>query len=372
MEITDRAKILFVDDESFFLEGLKRILRHYNEQWEMYFVTSAAEARDLAANTSLDVIISDITMPKESGLELLQSLKANERTRDIPVVILTGNAETGLKREALELGATDLLNKPIITEDLIARINSVLKMKSFQDRLKNYSATLEQEVEKRTKTLEILHRDIVWRLAKAGELRDEGTGNHVVRVALHSQILAQKMGMQPADVEMLFLTAPLHDVGKIGIPDAILLKPAPLTPQERIIMERHCKIGAEILLEHPRGMKAFLHFHQSEIADNQILQSDAIRRMAGSIVMCHHEKWDGTGYPQGLDGEKIPVEGRIVALADVFDALCSKRPYKDRFHHEDARKIIVANSGTHFDPGIVSVFEQTLEEFLHIRKEYAD
>ena len=372
MATVDRAIILFVDDESFFLESLKRILRQYEAQWEMHFVTSAAAARNLAESTSLDVIISDITMPDENGLELLQSLKTNDKTKDIPVVILTGNAETSLKREALELGATDLLNKPIITEDLIARINSVLKMKSFQDRLKNHSATLEQEVLKRTKNLEILHRDIVWRLAKAGELRDEDTGNHVVRVALHSQILAQQMGMRHEDVEMLFLTAPLHDVGKIGIPDAILLKPDTLTQQERVIMESHCQIGADILLEHPRGMKAFLNFHQNEIEDNQILQGDAIRRMAGTIVMCHHEKWDGSGYPQGLAGEKIPVEGRIVALADVFDALCSKRPYKDKFHHEDAREIIVASSGTHFDPDIVSVFEQTLEDFLLIRKEYAD
>lgn len=366
----DKQKILFVDDERNFLDSLRRHMRCHTLRWDMHFAQSVDDALALTERVSFDTIISDVHMPGLSGFDLLTALRHQETTRDIPVVILTGNTESRIKQRALDLGAADLLSKPVTNEDLVARIRSALRLKSYQDRLKDQNRTLEIEVNKKTADLELLNRDIIWRLAKAAEFRDEETGQHILRVALHSQILAHSSGLCSEEVNAIFASAPLHDVGKIGIPDAILLKPGKLDEHERKIMEKHCEIGAAILQDTPKGMTAFME--KSSAADTVLnpIHNDLIRTTAVSIAVSHHEKWDGSGYPNQLAGDEIPLAGRIVALADVYDALRSKRPYKEGFSEKTARQIIVGDSGSHFDPKLVKVFLKTINEFSAMRENF--
>jgi response regulator RpfG family c-di-GMP phosphodiesterase len=311
-------------------------------------------------------------MPLKNGLDLLGIMRERENTRNVPIIILTGNAETDLKRRALDLGATDLLNKPVGQEDLVARIRSVLRLKSYQDQLRDQNIILEQRVRERTADLELARRDIIWRLAKAGEFRDEETGNHVIRVAYCSKVLARAMDVSPDEVELIYLTSPLHDLGKIGIPDSVLLKNGTLTAEERGIMESHCEIGASILTAQPKGFADFLdstHFlPQLERADN----ADALRQMAATIILTHHEKWDGTGYPNELCGDDIPFSGQIVAVADVYDALRSSRPYKRAYSVEETLDQMGRGRGSHFSPRVFDAFSRIVNSFEEIRNRFTE
>lgn len=367
-----RQRILFVDDESNFLEGLRRMLRKRRKQWDMSFVESVDEALHAIKKREFDAIVSDIQMPVKTGFDLLKTLRANEDTRTMPVVILTGNAEIALKRRALNLGATDLLNKPVNREDLIARLVSVLRLKSYQDELKDQNELLELKVRERTAELSFLHKDIIWRLAKAGELRDEETGNHIVRVAKYSFILARNLGLASNEVEAILLTSPLHDLGKIGIPDSILLKTGKLNSDEWVIMKQHTEIGASILMEKPKGMEIFMDLLGSRESERFVNAIDPTRETAATIALTHHEKWDGTGYPRGLKGEDIPIAGRIVAMADVYDALRSERPYKRAFSPEKAFAIIREEAGSHFDPDVFDAFVLSQSEFEAVKARYFD
>jgi len=367
-----KQNILFVDDEPNFLNGLRRMLREHRHEWEMHFAESADEALALTDKVEYDSVVSDVQMPGKTGFDLLIALRKGEATKAVPVVILTGNAEVDMKRKALQLGATDLLNKPVNTEDLVARIRSVLRLKTYQDELKNQNVILEQKVRDRTAELEFLHRDIVWRLAKAGELRDEETGDHVIRVANYCRILAEHLDLDKETVETIFLTAPLHDLGKIGIPDNILLKPGKLDAEEWRIMKTHAEIGSKVLLEEPKGMSDFIKYHGRIFEGKCSPDVDIIRNAAAIIALSHHEKWDGSGYPKGLVGEDIPLNGRIVALADVYDALRSDRPYKKAFSPEKTLAIIEEGAGSHFDPRIFEIFVKVRDEFEGIRQKYSD
>jgi putative two-component system response regulator len=242
-----KRQVLFVDDEPNFLSGIKRMLRDHCNKWELHFAGGVDEAVSMAKEVEYDTLVSDVSMPLKSGLDLLRELKELGISARTPVIILTGNAEADLKRNALDLGATDLLNKPVAKEDLVARLQSMLRLKSYRDELQNQNELLEFRVRQRTQDLEIARRDIVWRLAKASEYRDEETGDHVVRVALCCKVLSEAMGLSADDVNLIFLTSPLHDVGKVGIPDSILFKLGKLDLDERSIMESHCAIGASIL-----------------------------------------------------------------------------------------------------------------------------
>ncbi len=367
-----KKQILFVDDEPNFLDGLRRMLRSHRDDWEMVFVESVEAALAATKMMTFDAIVSDVQMPAKTGFDLLHLLRQEEATANIPIIILTGNAETDLKRRALEHGATDLLNKPVNFEDLTARLLSVLRLKSYQDDLRSQNEFLEERVKERTAELAILHRDIFWRLAKAGEYRDEETGNHVIRVAGYCATLAKALGLAPEYIETISLTSPLHDLGKIGVPDAILLKPGKLTPEEWRLMRKHCEMGRDILLARPKGMIGFLGHPKSAAEETAIITSDPIRQMAAEITMSHHEKWDGSGYPHGLKGEKIPLSGRLVAIADVYDALRSGRPYKDPFSLEKALEIMRAGTGSHFDQAVFAAFEEVHGEFEQIRGNYSD
>ncbi|MFQ5686432.1 MAG: HD domain-containing phosphohydrolase [Candidatus Scalindua sp.] len=367
-----KKRILFVDDEPNVLNGLRRMLHSQRVEWEMSYVCSVDVALGRLEDTCFDVIVSDIKMPDKDGFELLKLLHKSEITRNIPVIIVTGCNESDMKRRALDLGAADLINKPVCREDLLARLHSVLRIKSYQDELNNQNKILEQKVKERTLELENSRLDIIWRLGKVAEFRDEETGNHVVRVGWYSRIIAESLGMGEDFVEMLFLTSPLHDIGKIGIPDEVLLKRGSLSYEQWEIMKQHCEIGSEVFNQDYGGMKSFLAWSWKNAHKRYKNENNPLYKMAATITMTHHERWDGTGYPKGLAGKDIPLESRIVAISDVYDALCSVRPYKQAYPESKAMAILSKEVGLHFDPDVFKAFENSLEEIRSVTVQFAD
>lgn len=367
-----KKRILLVDDEQSVLGALRRMLRPQREVWDISCVSCPNAARELVLHNSFDAMVSDIKMPYMTGLELLQCIRQSEQTRDLPVVMLTGLCTREIKRQALDLGAADLLNKPVEPEDLVARLRSVLRLKSHQDELKAQNQLLEQRVADRTSDLCHVRLDIIWRLGKAAEHRDTETGNHVIRVGCMSRELAQCLHMDRDFVETLFLAAPLHDIGKIGIPDAILLNPSRLNPEEWNIMKQHCQIGARILREESMAKFAFCEWQgiQSQLGDDD--PDNPVLDLGASIALTHHEKWDGSGYPRGLSGDDIPLESQIVAICDVFDAMTSPRPYKDAFTEDRALSILREQRGSHFSPDIHAAFMKSYPAIRSIRKRFRD
>lgn len=363
--LSEVKKLLFVDDEPHFLAAIQRLLRKHKNEWQVFFAESVREALQLVAENNFDVILSDFNMPGRTGFDLLADLQVNRSTRAIPVIILTGSAEKNIKHQALENGATDLLSKPVEYTDLIARITSAIRLKSYQDEVIQHNLTLEKRVQERTKELEFLRLDLIWRLAKAGEMRDEDTGDHVIRVARYSRQVAIAIGLSKKETDLILFTSPLHDLGKIGIPDGILQKEGKLDADEWSIMNQHCQLGASILLEKPKGMR--LLEEENQFAPALFAIDDELRTTAATIALSHHEKWDGSGYPHGLSGTDIPLLGRIVAYADVYDALRSKRPYKKELSRKDAWSIIEQGVGKHFDPDIFEKIKDMQDTFERIR-----
>lgn len=363
-----KPQIVLVDDDRRVLESLQRTLRPHS-QWQVRTFECPREALAYLQAEGADTIISDLRMPFIDGLQLLGLLQQSPQTRDIPFVILTGQSDSDLRRKALELGATDLLNKPADPEDVVARIRSALRLKSYQDELKHQNEVLEERVRVRTAELAESRLEVIWRLAKAAEFRDEDTGNHVMRVASYCRAIAEKLGCERDFVERLFLTSPLHDIGKIAVPDSILLKPGKLTDVEWVVMRSHAELGAKILQD---DSKARQIFHQFDGQENSASRRDPLIEMAANIARTHHEKWDGSGYPRGLAGEEIPLEARIVAVADVYDALTSARPYKQPMSPEKSMSIIHEGAGKHFDPTVVTAFDACFDEIRSIQVRLAD
>lgn len=368
----EKPTILFVDDEINFLNGLDRLLRRQRDEWTLSFATSVDEAMNTLASERIDVVVADVNMPVKTGFDLLRELSGADGTLEIPVIILTGSVHSSAKREALELGATDLLSKPVQLEELLARLRSALRLKRYQDAIKNQNVQLERMVRERTLDLEFSRLDIILRLAKAGEFRDEETGNHIVRVAYSCYMIAEAMGLDKDFQERIFISSPLHDLGKIGIPDNILLKPGKLTPEEWVIMRAHTTIGAGILAQVPEGAPEFMAWLHKDISRSYRAVDNPIQQMARSIALNHHEKWGGGGYPQGLSGVMIPLEARIVAISDVFDALRSERPYKRAFSLEKSLEIMREGVGAHFDPGVFDAFESVLDRIVEIQERFSD
>jgi putative two-component system response regulator len=362
-------KLLFVDDEANILEGYERLLWPERRTWSLLKAGSVREATAILAEENVDAIISDYNMPGQSGFDLLTRVRA---TSDIPLVIITGSAESGLKREALELGATDLLSKPVDREDLVARIRNVLRIKEYQDAIKEHNQRLEELVAERTAQLVASRHEIIWRLAKAAESKDEDTGNHVIRVGCYCRVIAEALEMPEEFVELIFLASPLHDIGKIGVPDRVLLKPGKLDDEEWKIMRSHAQVGANILCHDLEIVMAINGWAPASLANVPMQCHNPILEMAAEIAVAHHEKWDGTGYPNGISGEQIPITARIVAIADVYDALTSERPYKRAFTEEEALAIIDEGRGRHFDPRIVDAFYSGLPRIREIRAHFAD
>ncbi|MFW6114212.1 MAG: HD domain-containing phosphohydrolase [bacterium] len=367
-----KKRILLVDDEQSVLDALRRMLRPQREVWDVWCVSCPNAAWKLMLHHSFDAMVLDIKMPYMSGLELLQCVQQAEQTWDLPVVMLTDLCTREIKRQALDLGAADLLNKPVAPEDLIARLRSVLRLKSYQDELKSHKQLLEQRVAERTSDLVHARLDIIWRLGKAAEHRDTETGNHVIRVGCMSREIAECLHMDRDFVETLFLAAPLHDIGKIGIPDAILLNPSRLNSEEWNIMKQHCQIGARILREECTAKFAFREWRgtQSQFDDQE--PANPVLDLGASIALTHHEKWDGSGYPRGLSGDEIPFESRIVAICDVFDAMTSHRPYKNAFTEDQALSILREGRGRHFAPEIHAAFMKSYPAIRSIRERFRD
>ena len=310
------ADILVVDDDPAVQRMLSRILSRSG--YHVFMANGGQEAFDKIAANLPDLIMLDLSMPILDGFEVATQLKSSPQTRDIPVILITGLDSSQNHVRALNVGANDFLPKTAEPEEILARVRSHLKVKQLNDQLSDYRTSLEETVSLRTAQLKDASLEIIWRLTAASEYRDNETGAHIKRMSQYSAAIAQKMGLPNKAVEAILYAAPMHDIGKIGIPDEILLKPGKLDAQEWEIMKMHTIIGANIL----DGSKI------------------GFVRMGAMIAMTHHEKWDGGGYPKGLKGRQIPLAGRIVPLADVFDALTSKRPYKEAFSIEKSYRII--------------------------------
>jgi response regulator RpfG family c-di-GMP phosphodiesterase len=329
-----QARLLVVDDEP----ANTALLSAFLARWGYRNVTSttnSGEVLDLCEQLDPDLLFLDLRMPAPSGLDLLRAL--DERVHapvPLPVIVLTADVTSESKRAVLDLGARDFLTKPFDAEEVRLRTRNLLEMRLLQRDQSRYAAELEEGVRDRTRHLEQARLEILQRLALAAEYRDDDTGEHTIRVAHTSARLAEALGMASVEVGEIALAAPLHDVGKIALPDSILLKAGALTREEYEQMKTHVRVGADIL----GG------------------SSSELLHMAERIAETHHERWDGTGYLQGLRGDEIPLVGRIVAVADVFDALTHRRPYKEPWPLERAVAEVLASAGTHFDPEVVSAF----------------
>ncbi len=352
----DKVRILFVDDEPNVLAGIRRMLRRAGTDWEIHAAESVDLAIGMVGELGIDLIVSDFNMPERDGLDLIRSLKETNEHKDIPVIMLTGNAEVDLKRRALDAGAIDLLSKPVVKEDLLARLHSVLQIRKYQQELVDSNELLEKRVEERTAELERSRNELLWRLAYAVEARDDDTGAHIARVSKYTRVIAESLGLSADYVNSLYLASPLHDIGKIAVPDSILHKPGKLTETEWVEIQKHCQVGWEILMR------------PAEI-DGTIESSNPLLERAAEIALSHHEKWDGSGYPSGLVGDAIPLSGRIVAAADVLDALCTKRSYKESIPFEESFAMLQEMSGKHFDPDVIRACEGCREMLEQIASE---
>jgi putative two-component system response regulator len=334
-----RDTILVVDDVPENIGLLAEILRG---DYRVTFASNGTEALS-AAQAQPSLILLDVMMPGMDGYEVCRRLKSDLRTREIPVIFLTAQNDPVNEEFGLKIGAVDYLHKPCHPAIVRQRVRIHLE-------LHHQNLALEDRVRERTRELEESRFDIVRRLGRAGEYRDNETGMHVIRMSQFCHRLAIAAGISAAQAELLQAAAPMHDIGKIGIPDCILLKPGKLNEEEWRVMQTHAQIGADIIGIH-----------------------DAVLlNIARTVALTHHERWDGKGYPNGLAGESIPIEGRIAAIADVYDALLSVRPYKTAWPQEKAVELIVQQSGLAFDPQLVSLFIGLLPEYAKIRKLYAD
>lgn len=367
-----RSRILLVDDEPTLLRGIERMLLENAPEWSVRTAADAEEALDWLHRMEFDAVVTDVNMPGRDGFALLGEIQRRPRTQDVPVIVLTGCSEDGLKRRALELGAADLLNKPVHPLALLARLRNAVRLKAAQNQLRRRNEELDRKVAERTAELANSSLEIIWRLAGAGEYRDVQTGNHVLRVGCCARTIAQALGLESAFAEMLFLASPPHDIGKIGIPDSILRKRGPLRSDEWDVMKRHCVIGARILRGDSKVMRAYWAAFGSPSDGHTERAQQPLLELAATIALTHHESWDGRGYPAGLAGLQIPLAARIVALADMYDALRSERPYKAALSEAEAHRIIRGESGRHLDPAVCAAFEREAPELNAILDDLAD
>ena len=366
-----QAKVMIIDDEMLVIKVVKRYLSAEGYA-NFVVVNDSRQALEKIWEEQPDVILSDIHMPEVSGLDILRARQKNAKLTSIPVLILSGSSGDEVMREALELGATDFLAKPVDPYALSLRVQNALIVKSHHDHLASYALDLEEQVSRRVKQLEDSREQIVHCLARAAEYRDNETGEHIIRVGKYCRVIAEELGFPEKYCREIELGAQLHDVGKIGIPDSILLNPGRLTSEEFDVMKAHCGVGLEIMepLSQQDGERVRSHASSGgfimETVDSPMLQ------LAASIARTHHEKWDGTGYPEKLAGEAIPIEGRICCVADVFDALCSERPYKPKFPLKKCLEIMLSERGTRFDPKVLDAFFARFAEIEEIRQTYND
>ncbi|MBV8618163.1 MAG: two-component system response regulator [Curvibacter sp.] len=323
-----RPRLLLVDDEPTNLQVLRQILQ---ADYRLSFARDGDKALQLAAQERPQLILLDVMMPGLSGLEVCRRLKADPGTASIPVIFVTALADESHEAEGFAVGAVDYVTKPVSPPLVRARVRTHLSLVRVED-------------------LKQSRLEIVQRLGRAAEYKDNETGLHVIRMSHYARLLALAVGYSEEDADELLHAAAMHDIGKIGVPDAVLLKKGPLDAEQWEVMRRHPQMGGDIIGEH----------------------GSTLLQMARRVALTHHEKWDGSGYPQGLKGEEIALEGRIVAIADVFDALTNERPYKPAWSVEQAVELLQAQAGRHFDPGLVPVFIRLLPEILRIQAQWPE
>ncbi len=353
----EKQTILVVDDTPENIDVLVGVLK---SEYKVKAALNGEKAINIVKGGSPpDLILLDIMMPEMNGYQVAQVLKNDPVTRDIPIIFVTAMNEIEDEKKGLELGAVDYLTKPISPPIVKAQVHNQMELKMHRDNLEGLVAL-------RTKELEMTREVTIFSLAALAETRDNETGGHIIRTQRYVRALALALKTHPAfsellndeTINLLYKSAPLHDIGKVGVPDAVLLKPGKLTDDEFKIMKTHTNLGQGTIIRAEEAME-----------DRRISE---FLRLARHIAHTHHEKWDGTGYPQGLSGDDIPFAGRIMAVADVYDALISKRVYKPPFTHAKARDILQEDSGTHFDPRIIEAFMDREEEFRGIALEFAD
>lgn len=349
----ERPTILVVDDEPNNVELMEAYL--VPQGYEVVKAYSGEEALKKVSENTIDVMLLDVMMPEMDGYEVTRRLRADENTRLIPIVVITTLSEKEQRVKGIEAGCDDFLTKPVDKAELTARVRSLSKVKAYYDHMRDYEKELEIEVAKRTKELQRAIRMIeeasletIHRLSMAAEYKDEDTGAHIQRMSHYAAAVARKLGLDENTVKTILYAAPMHDIGKIGIPDQVLLKPGKLDDDEWGIMKRHTVIGGKILAG----------------SDAEFI------KLAEVIALTHHEKWDGSGYPKGLKDTEIPISGRITAIADVFDALTSKRPYKEAYSLERSFDIIREGKGSHFDPEVVDAFFAVKDKIPVIKDRY--
>jgi len=351
--MNDNSVILIVDDYPQNIKLLEAYLLPCG--YELIKAASGKEALAKLSGNQIDLILLDVMMSDIDGFEVTRRIRQDDKNRLLPIILVTALRETEDRVKGIEAGCDDFISKPVDKTELLARVRSLLKIKDYNDLRSNYQKELESEVNKRTEELKhasdrlkAASLDTIYRLSVASEYKDQDTGAHIKRMSLYCAAVARRMGLDENTVTAILYAAPMHDLGKIGIPDKILAKPGKLDPVERDIMKLHTVIGAKIL---SRSDEEFI-------------------KLGGTIALSHHEKWDGSGYPNGLKGTAIPVSGRIAAIADVFDALTSKRPYKEPFSLEKSMVIIKSWRESYFDPEVVDTFLAIQDEILAIKGKY--
>nr|WP_315466133.1 HD domain-containing phosphohydrolase [uncultured Rhodoferax sp.] len=341
--------VLIIDDAEINLILFSALIKKL-EACQGHTFTSPLDGLAWATSHTPDLVIVDYMMPDMDGLAFIQRFRALPHCVDVPILMITANDQKQVRYRALDSGANDFLAKPVDKVEFLARARNMLSLSSARRKLADHAEWLASEVRKATATILQRERDTVFRLCKAAEYRDPETGAHIMRMAHYSQLIAKNLGLPVDQQELLLEAAPMHDLGKVGITDNILLKAGRLDEAEFEIMKRHATFGYELLKD----------------STTRVLQAGA------EIALGHHEKFDGSGYPQGLKGEDIPLFSRIVAVADVFDALTSERPYKKAWTLEEAVDFLNAGSGSHFDPQCVQAFLEGFDEVLEIRGRYRE
>ncbi len=356
------STILIVDDAVENLTVLNVLLR---ERYQVRAATSGEKALRIAASAPHpDLILLDVMMPEMDGYQVFERLRADPATRGIPVIFVTAMDSIDAELHGLDVGAVDYITKPIVPAIVLARVRGQLELKRARDLLSDQNTWLEAEVARRMRENELTQEVSIRALAHLAETRDPETGNHILRTQSYVHELARRLQPHPRYAEvlndryiqLLARSAPLHDIGKVGIPDAILLKPGPLTPEEWAVMRTHAYLGSEAI----------------EMAERDATRPVDFLALAKEIAHWHPEKWDGSGYPDGLAGEAIPLSARLMALADVFDALITRRVYKPPMSFQQAREIIAAGRGSHFDPDITDAFLNGFESFVAIAQRHGD
>lgn len=368
---TKHARIMIVDDEELNILVARKHLADAGYS-NFLTVTDSSTAVARIKDEKPDLILLDIMMPEVSGLDILHLLSLEDRLQHIPVLILSASTDNDLKRVCLELGVTDFLSKPVDPCELLPRVRNVLLNKHYRDQLAQHAEQLEQQVRQRTAELAASREEVVHCLARAAEYRDDDTGQHVVRVGKYVGVIARELGFSESRIEVIELAAKLHDIGKIGIADAILHKPGKLDPEQFELIRSHCAFGKDIISPLATSDWNVLKTHARLGASLLNVASSPLLLLAARIAQTHHERWDGAGYPLGLRGEDIPIEGRMTAVADVFDALSSRRPYKPAFPREKCFAILEEGRGTHFDPQVLDAFFRKSEDIIRIQIDYMD